>query len=133
MEPSMKNSVADIALYQESMESLSKLLEDERQAIIKGEAETVARLAPQKESQVALVSRLGKGMRRATLPPNVLALMEDVSQRVVINHQLIQQMYQHYHAMMQLFRRIAGQSQTYGPDGMVSIEPGPMKSSKTTV
>ena len=133
MDQDITKSFSNDDSYEGNLGFLRELLEDERTALINGDATSVAKLAVKKESLVTTLARQGKDKSKSSLSPQIVDLANAVSERAKLNHELLKQMYQHYHGMMELFRRISGQSQTYGRDGMVSIQSGPMKSSKATV
>ncbi|MCP4606262.1 MAG: flagellar protein FlgN [Proteobacteria bacterium] len=119
------------ARVRKSLIQLNALLEQERAAILKGDAFTVAELASQKE-QIARFLNEENQSKDSPNPrfPEVADLARSVFELAQLNHMLLKQMYQHYHGMLELFMRLSGQEATYGPDGMVNIGPSTLKNSK---
>ena len=114
--------------FEASLKKLKDILENEHRALIEGDAKQVASLASEKEQ----VAEALKTARRAlpetsSLSSEVAALAKAVEELARLNHTLLQQMYQHYNGMVELFLRLAGQSQTYGKDGTLTIAPSTLR------
>ncbi|MCP4679838.1 MAG: flagellar protein FlgN [Deltaproteobacteria bacterium] len=109
------------AALKENLQQLETVLEKERAALIEGNARMVAELAVEKERIAVLLADQSKNDDDQAHSSELAALAQSVSDLAKLNHTLLGQMYQHYHGMLELFMRIAGQDTTYGPDGMMSM------------
>ncbi len=111
-----------------ALKSLLSLLEQEREALLAGDARRVAGLSHDKELVASSLPAADEGfeiVRRS----DVVRLAKRVGDLAASNHVLIEQMYRHYHGMLELIMRLAGQPQTYGPNGaMTEVERLDMRS-----
>ncbi len=110
---------------------MSVVLEQERSALLDGDSNTVAKLALEKERIAASINAENSaGNTGGYSSPELADLARSVGDLARLNHSLLRQMYMHYHGMLELFMRIAGQQTTYGPDGMANISGGSLKDTK---
>jgi flagellar biosynthesis/type III secretory pathway chaperone len=111
-----------------ALKSLLALLETEREALLAGDAKQVAGLSQDKERIASSLPAPDDGfeiVRRS----DVVRLAKRVGDLAASNHILIEQMYRHYNGMLELIMRMAGQAQTYGPNGaMTEVERLDMRS-----
>lgn len=113
---------------------LRRVLEVERQAILKADAKSLAQLATEKERVTVRLVEVAQGSDPETLL-SIEALRQEVAQLAKLNHELLGQLYQHYHGMLEMLVRIAGQNKnTYGRSGLLDVSSGSnLGKSKLTV
>ena len=114
--------------FAENLERLESVLAGEHRALLAGDAKSVAALAVEKEqiAEALNTSREELGDVEC-LSSDIKRLAAKVKESADLNHMLLQQMYQHYNGMLELFMRIGGKSRTYGKNGMISIDVSPEK------
>lgn len=121
-------SKGGIASFEEQLTVLKSVLESEHQALLKGDAKTVASLAVEKERLSDTLSEMRHGLPESSeLSKEIKGLAKQVEELASLNHMLLQEVYQYYHGMLELFMRLGGQSHTYGRNGIVNIDTMPRR------
>jgi flagellar biosynthesis/type III secretory pathway chaperone len=114
--------------FEENLRRLKVVLDEEHRALLQGDAKQVATLACDKEEIAAALDEARTSLpESSSLSDEIAALAKAVEELAGLNHMLLKQLYQHYHGMVELFMRLAGQTRTYGKDGALSIGPNTMK------
>ncbi len=108
-------------LARRELDNLKAVLETEREALLAGDAMTVADLAREKEKIADNLARLKNVNIGENRPRDLIELANTVSELATLNHAMLTQMYQHYNGMVELLMRIAGQGSTYGRNGMIDV------------
>ena len=117
-----------LASFEEQLACLKSVLETEHQALLKGDAKTVASLAVEKERLSDTLSEMRRDLpERSALSGEIKGLAKQVEELAGLNHMLLQEVYQYYHGMLELFMRLGGRSQTYGKNGIVNIDSMPRR------
>jgi flagellar biosynthesis/type III secretory pathway chaperone len=107
---------------------LKNVLETEYQALLDGDAKTVAALAAEKEQLSFALSDIRKELPETSkISGELKCLARQVEELAQLNHTLLKEVYQYYHGMLELFMRIGGQGQTYGKNGYVTVNGVPRR------
>ncbi len=103
----------------EGLGLMQELLEEEREALLKGDAREVSRLAGEKEKVGEQLSLIEKDAGD-DVDSDLRSLARNVGRLSISNHALLEQMHRHYNGMLELFMKMGGRSTTYGADGMIA-------------
>lgn len=119
---------------EKEISQLRQVLQIERQAILKADAKALSQLAVEKERVTVRLVETAKESDPETLLA-IEGLRKEVAELASLNHELLGQLYQHYHGMLEMLLRIAGQQgSTYGRSGLMDVgSTGNMSKSKLTV
>jgi hypothetical protein len=122
------------AELEKEISQLRQVLEVERQAILKADAKALSQLAVEKERVTVRLVETAQESDPETLLA-IEGLRKEVAELAALNHELLGQLYQHYHGMLEMLLRIAGQQgNTYGRSGLMDVgSAGNMSKSKLTV
>jgi len=125
----MEEKTADTEVsLAEQLEKLESVLDCEHRALLAADAKTITALAEEKLRISSLLESVHpKIADPAAIPEEVRRLAARVKELADLNTMLLQQLYQHYHGMLELFLRLGGKTRTYGKNGTISIESSPEK------
>ncbi|MDJ0761592.1 MAG: hypothetical protein QNJ97_01280 [Myxococcota bacterium] len=133
MEPNSPSSQGEASLLEISLAQLNATLEREREALLRGDAKEVARLAKEKEDIAAILQKCDiKNTADTKGSSEIGDLARRVTDLVHLNHALLKQMYDQYHGMLELFLRLAGRGDTYSKDGTLLVESTALNSTEFT-
>ncbi len=97
------------------------LLENERQALLSGNASAVFTISQEKETVIAAIKDCSSRIKAdSSINSEVRMLSETVALAANSNHNLLFQMYEHYKGMYEFLLKISGHGATYGRDGSLT-------------
>ncbi|MCU0662345.1 MAG: flagellar protein FlgN [Myxococcota bacterium] len=112
------------AELEKEIAQLRQVLDVERQAILRADAKALSQLAVEKERVTVRLVEAAQAADPETLQ-SIEALRKEVAQLARLNHELLGQLYQHYHGMLEMLVRLAGQQgNTYGRSGLMDVSGG---------
>jgi flagellar biosynthesis/type III secretory pathway chaperone len=116
------------ASFEDQLARLKSVLDTEHQALLAGDAKTVASLAVEKEHLAEALATLRPELPASdSLSREIKQLAKQVDDLAKLNHVLLEEVYQYYHGMLELFMRLGGRGQTYGRNGILSVDTLPKK------
>ncbi len=123
------NPINNLDAFEEQLSCLKSVLETEYQALLQGDAKTVASLAVEKEHLSEKLSDMRSGLPKSDeISKEIRDLAGKVDELAKLNHVLIEEIYQFYHGMLELFMRMGGRGQTYGKNGIMNVDTTPGRS-----